>query len=166
MGKNVSVTMDVKGLHDLSKKYASIAEEFKAFAIMELDKAVKKMEVEAQKKSSPSKLKRIFPNSTYERTGNLSRSIYSTPYQNGYATIGMGKGITYAPYVEFGTRRGYGMPYQASSLIKGTAQNIAIVYKGNNIRKFNMQARPFFFNTINTNMNALYRKLNSYKPKV
>jgi len=164
MARNVSVTIDAKGLHDLSKKYAGIAEKFKKYAIQELDKAVKKMEIEAKKKSSPSKLKRIFPNSTYERTGNLSRSIYSTPYQNGYATIGMGKGITYAPYVEFGTRRGYGMPYQASSLIKGTAQNIAILYKGNNIRKFNMPARPFFFNTINSNMNALYRKLNNGIP--
>ncbi len=165
MGKTVSVTIDVKGLDTLSKKYHQIAEEFKNFAIVELDKAVKKMETEAQSKSSPSKLKRIFPDSTYKRTGNLSRSIYSRPYQNRYAVIGMGKGISYAPYVEFGTRRGYGMPYQASSLIKSTAQNIAILYKGNNIRNFNMEARPFFFNTINSNMNALYRRLNSYKGK-
>lgn len=165
MGKNISMTMDVKGLHDLSKKYSKIAEEFKAFAIVELDKAVKKMEIEAQKKSSIAKLERIFPNSKYERTGNLSRSIYSRPYSGGYATIGMGNGITYAPYVEFGTRRGYGMPYSASSSIKSMAQNIAIQYKGNNIRNFKMKARPFFFNTINNNMNALYRKLNSYNPK-
>lgn len=165
MGKSTSVTIDIKGLHTLSKKYAQVAEEFKSFAIVELDKAVKKMELEASNKSSPSKLERIFPNSTYKRTGNLSRSIFSKPYNGSYATIGMGNGISYAPYVEFGTRRGYGMPYSASSMIKSTAQNIAIVYKGSNIRDFNMKARPFFFNTINSNLNALYRKLNSYKPK-
>ena len=164
MARNVSVTIDTKGLQDLSKKYAGIAEKFKKYAIQELDKAVLKMEVQAKKKSSPSKLKRVFPNSTYERTGNLSRSIFSKPYNNGYAVIGMGSGISYAPYVEFGTRRGYGMPYQASSMIKSTAQNVAILYKGNNIRKFNMPARPFFFNTINSNMNALYRKLNNGIP--
>lgn len=165
MGKNVSVSIDVKGLDVLSKKYAQIAQEFKSYAIIELDKVVKKMEMESKKESSPSRLERIFPNSTYKRTGNLSRSIFSRPYNGGYAVIGMGNGISYAPYVEFGTRRGFGMPYSASPAIKTTAQNVAILYKGSNLRDFNMKARPFFFNTVNKNLNALYRKLNSYNPK-
>ena len=159
-----SFTMDVKGLKDLHKKYASVADKFKNYAIIELDKAVKKMEIEAAKKSSKQKLPKLNPNSTYERTGNLSRSIFSRPYTAGYAVIGMGQGINYAPYVEFGTGKGYGYPYAASKRFIGNVQDIARTYKGSNIRNNNMKARSFFFSTINNNMNALYRKLNKGLP--
>lgn len=156
--------MDVKGLQTLHKKYAAIADKFKTYAVIELDKAVKKMELEAKKKSSKQKLPKLNPNSTYERTGNLSASIYSRPYQAGYAVIGMGRGINYAPYVEFGTGRGYGYPYSASKLYIGKVQDIARTFKGSDIRNNNMKARSFFFSTINNNMNALYRKLNKGVP--
>ena len=156
--------MDVKGLQTLHKKYAAIADKFKTYAVIELDKAVKKMELEAKKKSSKQKLPKLNPNSTYERTGNLSASIYSRPYQAGYAVIGMGRGINYAPYVEFGTGKGYGYPYSASKLYIGKVQDIARTFKGSDIRNNNMKARSFFFSTINNNMNALYRKLNKGLP--
>lgn len=159
-----SFTMDVKGLKELHKKYALAADKFKNFAVVELDRAVKKMETEASKKSSPQKLEILNPDSTYKRTGNLSRSIFSRPYQAGYATIGMGKGISYAPYVEFGTGKGFGFPYNANKEFIGITRNIALTFKGSNQRNNNMKARSFFFSTINNNMNALYRKLKSYKP--
>ena len=159
-----SFTMDVKGLNTLHKKYAAVADKFKNYAVIELDKAVKKMELEATKKSSKQKLPKLNPNSTYERTGNLSRSIFSRPYTAGYAVIGMGQGINYAPYVEFGTGRGYGYPYAASKQYIGKVQDIARTFQGSNIRHNNMKARSFFFSTINNNMNALYRKLNKGLP--
>lgn len=159
-----SFTMDVKGLNALHKKYAMVADKFKNYAIIELDKAVKKMEMEATKKSSKQKLPKLNPNSTYERTGNLSRSIFSRPYTAGYAVIGMGQGINYAPYVEFGTGKGYGYPYNGSKKYIAQVQDIARTFKGANIRNNNMKARSFFFSTINNNLNALYRKLNKGIP--
>ena len=159
-----SFTMDVKGLETLHKKYAAVADKFKNYAVIELDKAVKKMELEARKKSSKEKLPKLNPNSTYQRTGNLSRSVYSKPYNAGYAVIGMGKGINYGPYVEFGTGRGFGLPYKANQKFIGITREIALTFKGSNQRNNNMKARSFFFSTINNNMNALYRKLNKGLP--
>lgn len=159
-----SFTMDVKGLQTLHKKYAAVADKFKNYAVIELDKAVKKMELEAKKKSSKQKLPKLNPNSTYERTGNLSASIYSRPYKAGYAVIGMGQGINYAPYVEFGTGRGFGFPYKANQKFIGITRDIAFTFKGSGQRNNNMKARSFFFSTINNNMNALYRKLNKGLP--
>jgi hypothetical protein len=159
-----SFTMDVKGLKTLHKKYAAIADKFKNYAIIELDKSVKNMELQAKKKSSIQKLPKLNPNSTYKRTGDLSRSIYSKPYTAGYAVIGMGNGINYAPYVEFGTGRGFGFPYKANKQFIGITREIAFTFKGSNQRNNNMKARSFFFSTINNNMNALYRKLNKGLP--
>lgn len=161
-----SFTMDLKGLKTLHQKYAQVADEFKNYAIIELDKAVKKMEIEATNKSSKQGLEKFNPPSKYVRTGNLSRSVFSKPYKAGYAVIGMGKGINYGPYVEFGTGSGYGYPYSASKQFLVQAKDIARTFKGSNKKNNNMKARSFFFKTINNNMNALYRKLNSYKPKV
>jgi hypothetical protein len=160
-----SFTMDIKGLKKLQFKYAQIADEFKNYAIIELDAAVKKMESEAEKKSSKQGLQILNPNSKYKRTGKLSRSVFSKPYKAGYAVIGMGQGINYAPYVEFGTGSGYGYPYTATKQFLVQAKDIARTFKGSNQKSNNMKARSFFFSTINKNMNALYRKLNSYKPK-
>lgn len=155
-------TMDIKKLNVLQKKFVNVAEEFKLYAIKELDAAVLKMESEAKNKASQSKLPRLNPASTYQRTGKLMNSIYSTPYSNGRATIAMGKGINYAPYVEFGTGNGYSLPYKSTPQFKWKVDGIAHTFLRSTSRNYNMPARPFFFNTVNLNLNALFRKLNKF----
>lgn len=159
-----SFTIETKNLFKLQLKYAEVADAFKKFAINELNDSVKKIELKAKQDSSPSKLRIINPNSKYKRTGRLSGSISSAPFNGKYATLTMGKGINYAPYVEFGTGSGYGYPYRIAANLKNRIESLASLYKGSGQKNPNMPARPFFFNNINIGRNSLYRKLNSFKP--
>lgn len=159
-----SFTIETKNLFKLQLKYAEIAEDFKKYAIKELNETVKEIELKAKEASSPARLKVLNTNSKYKRTGKLSHSISSTPYNGRYATLTMGKGINYAPYVEFGTGSGYGYPYRIAASLKNRIESLAGLYKGSGQKKSNMPARPFFFNNINNGRNALYRKLKSYNP--
>ncbi len=97
-------TVDTKALHKIQEKFKQTAELYKAYAVQELNKSVKAMEMEATTKAG--NLPRITSTAKkpYKRTGNLSRSVSSRPYQNGYASFSMGNAtVKYAPYVEFGT---------------------------------------------------------------
>jgi hypothetical protein len=156
-------TIETKNLFKLQVKFADAADEFKKFAIKELNESVKIMEADAKKKSSPSKLPRININSTYKRTGKLSGSISSEPFDGRYATLILGRGINYAPYVEFGTGSGYGFPYKVAANFRNRLDSLASTYKGSGQRNNNMPARPFFFNTINNGRNSLFRKLKNFK---
>ena len=156
-------TVDTKALNAIQNKFKQTAELYKAYAIKEVDKAVKAMEVEARAKAG--NLPRLKSNAKkpYTRTGNLSRSIASTPYQNGYASFSMGNStVKYAPYVEFGTGGGFRIPNYKFSTRK-PLKNLASEFKGSGLRNYNMKYRPFFFNTFDEKFATLLNTLKSFK---
>ena len=158
-------TVDTKALNKIQDKFKQTAELYKAYAIQEVDKAVKAMQVEAAAKAGNLPRLNTTPKYPYRRTGNLSKSISSTPYQNGYATFSMGnESVKYAPYVEFGTGKGFGIPpYKFST--KKPLKNLASEFRGSKLRDYNMQNRPFFFNTFDEKFAILLKTLKSYKVK-
>ncbi len=156
-------TVDTKALNAIQNKFKQTAELYKTYAIQEVDKAVKAMEVEATAKAGnlprvPSTAKK-----PYRRTNNLSKSVSSKPYQNGYASFSMGnESVKYAPYVEFGTGRGFGIPaYKFST--KKPLSNYASQFRGSGLRNYNMPNRPFFFKTFDEKYATLLKNLKSYK---
>ncbi len=156
-------TVDTKALNLIQEKFKQTAELYKAYAIKEVNKAVKAMEVEATAKAG--NLPRIKSNAKkpYERTGNLSRSISSTPYQNGYALFSMGnQTVKYAPYVEFGTGGGFRIPRYKFSTRK-PLDSLASQFTGSKLRNYNMKYRPFFFNTFDEKYATLIKRLKSFK---
>ena len=158
-------TVDTKALNVIQEKFKHQAELYKAFAIREVDKAIKAMQVEATAKAGNLPRIKSKAKKPYERTGNLSRSIASTPYQNGYASFSMGsKTVNYAPYVEFGTGKGFRIPRYKFSTRK-PLDNFASQYQGSRLRNYNMKYRPFFFNTFDEKYASLLNTLKSYKAR-
>jgi HK97 gp10 family phage protein len=158
-------TVDTKALYKIQDKFKKTAELYKAHAVQEINKAVKAMEIQASSKASnlpkiASKAKK-----PYNRTGNLSRSVSSTPYQNGYASFSMGNNtVRYAPYVEFGTGKGFGIPtYKFST--KNPLTKYASKFRGSGLKSYNMPNRPFFFKTFDEKFATLLKSLKSYKVK-
>ena len=158
-------TVDTKALNLIQEKFKNQAELYKAFAIREVDKAVKAMQVEATAKAGNLPRIKSKAKKPYERTGNLSRSIASTPYQNGYASFSMGsKTVNYAPYVEFGTGKGFRIPRYKFSTRK-PLDKLASEFTGSELRNYNMKYRPFFFNTFDEKYASLLNTLKSYKAR-
>jgi HK97 gp10 family phage protein len=156
-------TVDTKALNAIQNKFKHTAELYKAYAIQEVDKAVKAMEVEAKAKAGNLPRIKSKAKKPYQRTGNLSRSISSTPYQNGYASFSMGnETVKYAPYVEFGTGKGFRIPKYKFSTRKPLT-NLASEFKGSGLRNYNMKYRPFFFNTFDEKYATLIKRLKSFK---
>jgi HK97 gp10 family phage protein len=156
-------TVDTKAFNKIQEKFKQTAELYKAYAVQEINKSVKAMQMEAASKAGnlpriPTKAKK-----PYRRTNNLSKSISSTPYQNGYASFSMGNELVkYAPYVEFGTGKGFGIPpYKFST--KKPLSNFASQFRGSGLRNYNMPNRPFFFKTFDEKYATLLKTLKSYK---
>ena len=155
--------VDSKALMALEAKFKNAATNYKNYAILEINKAVKAMEVEATAKAGNLPLLPSTAKKRYERTGNLSRSISSTPYKDGHALFSMGNNqVNYGPYVEFGTGKGYKLP-KYSFTLKKPLTNFAAQYKGNNLKNYNMPARPFFFKTFDEKFSILLKSLKRYK---
>lgn len=156
-------TVDTKALNKIQDKFKQTAELYKAYAIQEVNKSVKAMQMEAAAKAGNLPRLTTTPKKPYRRTGNLAKSISSMPYQNGYATFSMGNELVkYAPYVEFGTGGGFGIPsYKFST--KKPLKNYASQFRGSGLRHYNMQNRPFFFNTFDEKFATLLKTLKSYK---
>ena len=156
-------TVDTKALHKIQEKFKQTAELYKAYAVQEVNKSVKAMEMEATTRAG--NLPRVAPaaKKPYKRTSNLSRSVSSTPYQNGYASFSMGnETVKYAPYVEFGTGGGFGIPKYKFSL-KKPMNSFASQFRGSKLRNYNMPNRPFFFNTFDEKYATLIKRLKSFK---
>jgi hypothetical protein len=156
-------TIDTKGLIKIRDKYKQTAELYKAYAIQEVNKAVKAMETEASTKAGNLPRLNTTPKKPYRRTGNLSKSVSSMPYNNGYALFSMGnETVKYAPYVEFGTGGGFGIPKYKFSL-KKPMNSYASQFRGSQLRHYNMDNRPFFFKTFDDKFATLLKNLKSYK---
>ena len=158
-------TIDSKKLTILQEKYKVAAETYKAYAIGELNKAVDAMQVQAAAKAGnlpylPTKAK-----VRYERTGNLARSIKSTHYNPnlGYAQLSMGsQTVRYAPYVEFGTGKGFNIPSYKFKMRK-PLDSFASQFRGTNLKNYNMPSRPFFFKAFDDKFSSLLQSLKKYK---
>jgi HK97 gp10 family phage protein len=158
-----SFTIDTKALNQIQDKFKNSAELYKAYAVQEVNKAVMAMQVEATAKAGNLPRFKSKAKKPYERTGNLSRSISSTPYKNGYASFSMGnETVKYAPYVEFGTGGGFRIPNYKFSTRK-PLKNLASEFKGSGLRNYNMKYRPFFFNTFDEKFATLLNTLKSFK---
>jgi len=158
-------TVDTKALNVIQEKFKNHAELYKAFAIQEVNKSVKAMQVEAASKAGNLPRLKSKSKKPYVRTGNLSKSVSSMPYQNGYASFSMGNStVKYAPYVEFGTGKGFGIPAYKFSVRK-PLKNYASEFKGSGLRHYNMKNRPFFFKTFDEKYASLLNTLKSYKVK-
>lgn len=153
-----------KDLFKLQLKYASFADEFKKYAISQVDAAVIGMSAEASLNSSPSILPVINANSKYKRTGRLSRSVDSSPWNGSYATFSVGgNGVNYAPYVEFGTGSGFGIPAYRYGLGKNRINGFASQFAGHGGKNTNMPYRPFFFKAFDTYYAKFANKLKNFK---
>jgi len=158
-------TVDTKALNLIQEKFKHQAELYKAYAIKEVNKSVKAMEVEAKAKAGNLPRLKSVAKKPYQRTGNLSKSVSSMPYKNGYASFSMGNDtVKYAPYVEFGTGKGFGIPSYKFSVRK-PLKNYASQFRGFGLRNNNMKNRPFFFKTFDEKYAALLQSLKSYKAK-
>lgn len=156
-------TVDTKALFKIRDKYKQTAELYKAYAIQEVNKAVKAMETEATTKAGNLPRLKTTPKKPYRRTGNLAKSVSSMPYQNGYATFSMGnETVKYAPYVEFGTGSGFGIPKYKFTL-KTPMNSYASQFRGSKLRRYNMENRPFFFKTFDEKFATLLKNLKSFK---
>jgi hypothetical protein len=156
-------TVDTKALYKIQDKFRQSADLYKAYAIQQINKSVKAMQVEATAKSGNLPRLTTTAKKPYRRTGNLSKSISSMPYKNGYATFSMGnETVKYAPYVEFGTGKGFGIPaYNFST--KKPLKNYASQFRGSGLKNYNMTNRPFFFKTFDEKYATLLKTLKSYK---
>jgi HK97 gp10 family phage protein len=156
-------TVDTKALDKIQDKFRQSAELYKAYAIQQVNKSVKAMQVEATAKAGNLPRLTTTAKKPYRRTGNLSKSISSMPYKNGYATFSMGnETVKYAPYVEFGTGGGFGIPaYNFST--KKPLKNYASQFRGSGLKNYNMTNRPFFFKTFDEKYATLLKTLKSYK---
>ena len=156
-------TVDTKALNAIQNKFKQSAELYKVYAVQEVNKSVKAMEVEATAKAGNLPRLKSKAKKPYVRTGNLSKSVSSTPYQNGYASFSMGNTtVKYAPYVEFGTGIGFGIPSYKFSIRK-PLKNYASQFRGSGLRNYNMKNRPFFFKTFDEKYATLIKRLKSFK---
>lgn len=165
MAEDIKFKIETRNLFKLQMRYAEVAEQFKAHAIKKINESVIAIEQQAKQQSSISGLKKINPNSKYKRTGNLSNSITSTPYNPalGYAKVSVGGGLVdYAPYVEFGTGKGFGIPTYRYGLTKNRIMSFAEQFRRGN-SKNNMPYRPYLFNSFDKQYSALFRSLNNFK---
>ena len=160
-------TMDTKALWNLKNKIASKAKEFEEGVFNATKNAFETMTNNAKRDASPSKLPHL-PGSKgkYKRTGNLSRSIGFTYGQdkNG-AYFRFFADAHYAPYVEFGTGGGYGVPsYRTPELSKGM-NAYSSLFKGSGGRNFNMPYRPYFFSNADKEIQRMIKIAKSLSKK-
>ena len=86
---------------------------------------------------------------------------YSDNQLTGTVAFG-GNAAPYAPYVEFGTGRGFGIPTYKYGLTQNRLMSFAGQFKtGGN--KNNMPYRPYLFNSFDKQYSALFRSLNNFK---
>ena len=165
MSNDIKFKIETRNLFKLQMRYAEVAEQFKAYAISKINESVLAIEAQAKQQSSKSGLKKLNPNSKYKRTGNLSNSISSTPYNAGlgYAKVSVGNAlVNYGPYVEFGTGTGFGIPTYKYALTKNRLMNFSEQFQSGGNRN-NMPYRPYLFNAFDKQYSALFRSLNNFK---
>lgn len=75
----------------------------------------------------------------------------------------VGSKLKYAPYVEFGTGKGFGIPTYKYGLTKNRINSYAEQFRGEGIKKPNMPYRPFFFKAFDKYFAKMYNNMRKYK---
>jgi len=94
------------------------------------------------------------------KEGDLQKSI-DVSAQNKQVVFEAGK--HYAPYVEFGTGRFVDLE-QLKQL--GIPESYAMQFKGKGVKKVNLPARPYFFNSIRRQLKILLKNIDTKLKKI
>jgi len=154
--------LEVRGLNSLKKKFATSYEALKGHIISEINVMV--VEVAQGARQDAANLPQLNANSTYKRTGNLSRSITSIPFNGKYAEIRVGDSLVdYGAYVEFGTGTGFGIPYRKYNIASKNIEPYASLFKGRGIRKSNMPYRSYLFNNFEIGYSKALKQIKAFQ---
>jgi len=154
--------LEVKGLNSLKKKFATGYEDFKLHTIDAINKMVRDVAIEAS--SDAADLPHLTTNSSYQRTGNLSRSIKAIPFNGKFAEIVVGNSsVDYGAYVEFGTGTGFGIPNRKYNMASKNIEPYASLFKGRGVRKNNMPYRSYLFNNFEIGYSKALKQIRAFK---
>jgi HK97 gp10 family phage protein len=154
-------TVSIYGVDQLIKRFEAAPQKMYNESKAIIDEAVNEMATKAYHKAS--NLPIINPNSKYERTGNLARSIRQSKFTPGQgASISAGNGsVRYAAFVEFGTGQGYGIPAYPN-LNMSSLEDYAFKFKrGNKLAR--MPYRPYMFDSYSEVFSGMLKKMKSIK---
>jgi HK97 gp10 family phage protein len=154
-------TVSIYGVDQLIKRFEAAPQKMYNESKAIIDEAVNEMATKAYYKAS--NLPIINPNSKYERTGNLARSIRQSKFTPGQgASISAGNGsVRYAAFVEFGTGQGYGIPAYPN-LNMSSLEDYAFKFKrGNKLAR--MPYRPYMFDSYSEVFSGMLKKMKSIK---
>ena len=151
----------VRGIEALKKKFATGYEQFKEHTINQLNIMVADVAVEA--KASAADLPYLPTNAKnpYKRTGFLSRSINSIPYNGSFAEVVVN--AKYGAYVEFGTGSGFGLPDFKYKLGSKNIGPYASIFRGQGIRNNNMAYRSYLFYNFGLEYTKTLKRIKSFK---
>lgn len=154
--------LEVRGLNSLKKKFATSYEGFKTHIISEINTMVTQVAYEAS--ADAADLPYLSTNSSYERTGNLSRSIKAIPFNGKFAEIVVGNSLVdYGAYVEFGTGSGFGVPYRKYNMASKNITPYASLFRGRGIRNSNMPYRSYLFNNFEIGYTKALKQIRAFK---
>ena len=154
--------LEVRGLNSLKKKFATSYEGFKTHIISEINTMVTQVAYEAS--ADAADLPYLSTNSSYERTGNLSRSIKAIPFNGKFAEIVVGNSLVdYGAYVEFGTGSGFGVPYRKYNMASKNITPYASLFRGRGIKNSNMPYRSYLFNNFEIGYTKALKQIRAFK---
>jgi hypothetical protein len=154
--------LEVRGLNSLKKKFATSYEGFKTHIISEINTMVTQVAYEAS--ADAADLPYLSTNSSYERTGNLSRSIKAIPFNGKFAEIVVGNSLVdYGAYVEFGTGSGFGVPYRKYNMASKNITPYASLFRGRGLRNSNMPYRSYLFNNFEIGYTKALKQIRAFK---
>lgn len=94
------------------------------------------------------------------KEGDLQKSINASAQNK---QVVFEAGMHYAPYVEFGTGRFVDLE-QLKKL--GIPESYAMQFKGKGVKKVNLPARPYFFNSIRRQLKILLKNIDTKLKKI
>jgi len=154
--------LEVRGLNSLKKKFATSYEGFKTHIISEINTMVTQVAYEAS--ADAADLPYLSTNSSYERTGNLSRSIKAIPFNGKFAEIVVGNSLVdYGAYVEFGTGSSFGVPYRKYNMASKNITPYASLFRGRGLRNSNMPYRSYLFNNFEIGYTKALKQIRAFK---
>ena len=151
----------VIGIESLKKKFATGYEQFKQHTINELNVMVADTATEARASAADLPYLPTSAKKPYERTGFLSRSINSIPYNGSFAEVIVN--AKYGGYVEFGTGSGFGLPDLKYKLASKNVSPYATLFRGNGIRNNNMAYRSYLFYNFGLEYTKALKRIKSFK---
>jgi hypothetical protein len=155
--------LKVRGIEALKRKFATGYEQFKQHTINELNVMVADIAQEARTDAADLPYLPTRAKKPYERTGFLSRSINSMPYNGSFAEVIVN--AKYGPYVEFGTGKGFGVPTRKYNITNKNILPYASIFRGTNLRNNNMPYRSYLFSNFEIEYSKALKRIRAFKIK-